>query len=114
MEETTTDTQTRYDAIADELSRRPDVQFGMSNGSAFGASALKFDGKIFAMLVGESLVIKVAKVRADELVAQNAGVYFDPGHGRVMKQWVALDRSTTERRVGLAQEALDYALAQRR
>jgi hypothetical protein len=31
------------------------------------------------------------KERVDELVRDGTGAYFDPGHGRLMKEWVALN-----------------------
>jgi hypothetical protein len=47
---------------------------------------LSVNGKIFAMLVKGKLVVKLPKQGVDELVAARAGTYFDPGHGRLMKQ----------------------------
>ncbi len=60
-------------------------------GRAFGSNALKADGKIFAMCVRGKLVVKLPKARVDELVTSGKGSYFDPGHGRLMKQWVSID-----------------------
>jgi hypothetical protein len=56
----------------------------------FGAGALRANGKIFAMLVRERLVVKLARDRVAELVRSGAGEPFDPGHGRVMKEWVVI------------------------
>jgi len=58
---------------------------------AFGAGALKVGGKIFAMPAQGTLVLKLPAARVDALVAAKRGKRFDPGHGRVMKQWIALD-----------------------
>ena len=57
---------------------------------AFGATSLKTDGKIFAMLVKERLVVKLAAARVSELVESGAGERFDPGHGRIQKEWLAV------------------------
>jgi hypothetical protein len=48
------------------------------------------NGKIFAMMssTGE-FVVKLSKERVTELVRAGRGTAFDPGHGRLMKQWVA-------------------------
>jgi len=54
------------------------------------SNVLSVNGKIFAMLVRGNLVVKLPKQRVDELVAARAGAYFDPGHGRLMKQWIAI------------------------
>jgi hypothetical protein len=53
-------------------------------------NVLNVNGKIFAMLVKGKLVAKLPKERVDELVSGGKGVYFDPGHGRLMKEWVAV------------------------
>jgi len=47
-------------------------------------------GKIFVMMVRGTLVLKLPKVRVDELVEAGKGAHFDPGHGRLMKEWLAL------------------------
>ena len=54
------------------------------------SNVLSVNGKIFAMLVKGKLVVKLPKQRVDELVAARAGSYFDPGHGRLMKQWISI------------------------
>jgi hypothetical protein len=51
---------------------------------------LKVDGKIFAMHSKGKFVAKLPKDRVDELVRAGKGEYFDPGHGRLMKEWVSL------------------------
>ncbi len=73
----------------------------------FGSNALKLNGKIFAMLSKGHLVVKLAKSRVDELVEKRLGEYFDPGHGRLMKQWVMItsDRCSW---IDLAKEAYDF------
>jgi hypothetical protein len=54
------------------------------------SNVLSVNGKIFAMLVKGKLVVKLPKQRVDELVAARVGTYFDPGHGRRMKQWISI------------------------
>jgi hypothetical protein len=56
----------------------------------FGSRALKVDGRMFALLAGGRLVVKLANDRVDDLVRARQGTYFDPGHGRPMKQWVVI------------------------
>ena len=75
----------------------------------FGSSALKWKGKMFAMLVRDHLVVKLAKDRVDDLVARGDGEYFDPGHGRLMKQWLVI-KSRRCSWIELAKEAHAYAL----
>jgi len=53
-------------------------------------NVLSVDGKIFAMLVKRKFVAKIPKDRVDDLVSRGIGERFDPGHGRPMKEWVAV------------------------
>ena len=61
-----------------------------SGGSGFGSSALKINHKIFAMLVDDHLVVKLPGARVAELVETGAGLPFDAGKGKPMKEWVML------------------------
>lgn len=72
---------------------------------AFGSTSLKTNGKIFAMLVNGRLVVKLDRRRVDELVASGAGTRFDPGHGRVMKEWLDLESDSDEAWLALATES---------
>ena len=60
-------------------------------GRMFASMGLKVNGKIFAMLVKGKFVAKLPRDRVDELVRGKRGSYFDPGHGRLMKEWVAME-----------------------
>jgi hypothetical protein len=64
----------------------------VSRGKVFSSSSvLTVNGKIFAMLVKGRFVAKLPRERVDELVSGGSGGYFDPGHGRLMKEWIAVD-----------------------
>jgi TfoX/Sxy family transcriptional regulator of competence genes len=56
----------------------------------FGTNGLKVNGKIFAMLVGGALVVKLPRERVDALVASGRAQRFDPGRGKLMKEWATL------------------------
>jgi len=71
------------------LQRRPGRHAtGRRAAGGVGASTLKVDGKIFAMLARGELVLKLSRQHVDDLVASGLGMRFDPGHGRLMKEWV--------------------------
>jgi hypothetical protein len=80
-------------------------------GGKFGASALKHDGRIFAMISGGHLVVKLPRARVEELVASGVGGHFDPGHGRVMKEWATIPTHHAARWPELAREALRFVAA---
>jgi hypothetical protein len=60
-------------------------------GKGFGSGALKVNGKIFAMISSKGqFVVKLSEERVNELVAAGKGSRFDPGRGRVMKEWLVV------------------------
>jgi hypothetical protein len=77
----------RFVPIVAAFSRNRDVtrkrMFSSSN-------VLTVNGKIFAMFVKDQFVAKLPKARVDELRRNGRGAPFDPGHGRLMKEWIAI------------------------
>jgi hypothetical protein len=61
-------------------------------GRGFGSAGLKVNGKLFALLSDRTgqFVAKLPEARVDELVRAGKGEPFDPGHGRLMRKWIAL------------------------
>jgi hypothetical protein len=90
--------------LAAAFAKTKDVTHG---GKGFGSLGLKVNGKLFAMPVRGTLVLKLPRARVDELVAAGEGERFDPGHGRLMKEWVVLDARRADR-VDLARVAYDF------
>src|SRR5215813_581436 len=78
-------------------------------GGGFGRSALRFHGRIFAMLVRGRLVVKLPAERVDELIEAGDGVRFDANKGTPMREWLSLDPDSGEDWLELAREALDFA-----
>ena len=70
----------------------------------FGSNGLKVDGKLFALFTQGTLIVKLPKERVAALVAAGVGKPFDPGHGRLMKEWLAVT-STKAPWIALAREA---------
>lgn len=93
----------RLEAIAKAFAKTPGVSFG----KLFASMGLKVHGKIFAMVVKGQLVVKLPKARVAELVDARAGTHFEPGPGRVMKEWIAISSSKLDP-VALAREAFVF------
>jgi hypothetical protein len=81
----------RFAALVDAAGGEPDVQLpGSTGGRGFGSEALRVGGSIVAMLVQGRVVLKLPRERVSQLVAEGAGVPFENGAGRPMREWVAL------------------------
>jgi hypothetical protein len=78
-------------------------------GSGFGRNAIRFQKKIFVMLVRGRLVLKLPAERVDALIAEGEGVRFDANKGTPMKEWFSLDPESDLAWLPLAREALDFA-----
>ena len=81
---------------------------GTKGRRSFGADALKVGGKIFAMLVGGHLVVKLPASRVSQLVHSGDGARLDTGGGRIMKEWLSLSPSSQLPWLPLAREALEF------
>ena len=106
----------RYAALIEALRGSAHVthpSHGIQTMRRFGSTALKIDDKIFAMLVKGRLVVKLPRRRVDELVASGDGERFDPGHGRLMKEWLALEPTSEVEWLPLAREAMEFVAAGR-
>jgi hypothetical protein len=103
------ETERRFGAIASALAAEPNVTVGSPGKKGFGSSALQVGGKIFAMISSNgSFVVKLPKDRVDELEAKGIGQRFDPGHGRLMKEWLSLTPASSKTWLSLAKEALQF------
>jgi hypothetical protein len=102
----------RFEDLVGELLGCPGV-IPPRGGSGFGRSALRWEKKIFAMLVRGRLVVKLPAPRVDALVAGGDGVRFDANQAAPMKEWFSLDPESDLAWGPLAREALDFAHAGR-
>lgn len=103
------DNKVRFAALAESLAGEPGVDFGQGAKKGFGSSALKVNGKIFAMVsAADEFVVKLPPGRVEELEASGLGKKFDPGHGRLMKEWLALSAGASSHWPELAREALRF------
>ena len=113
MDQPTITPEERYAAIGEALFGEPDVTLGSPGKQWFGTSALQVRGKIFAMLAKGKLVVKLPGRRVDALIASGEGERFDPGHGRLMKEWATVEPTSGEGWLPLAREALAFVAATR-
>jgi hypothetical protein len=103
--------QERYAALVEAFLGDHDVE---QSGRGFGADALKMHGKIFAMLAGGRLVVKLPRQRVDALVASGEGERFDPRRdGRLMREWLALAPTSEIDWLTLAREAKTFVASAR-
>lgn len=103
----------RFAMIVEELLDNPCVT-PPSNKKGFGESALKCNNKIFVMLVKGKLVVKLPKARVDALIASGNGERFDPRQdGRLMKEWISIEPTSTDEWLPLAREAMEFVASQR-
>jgi hypothetical protein len=100
----------RYEDLVDELIGIDGVT-PPRGGGGFGRSALRYEGKIFAMLVRGRLVLKLPAGRVTALIRSGHGVAFDANKGSPMREWLSLDPGSSLAWLPLATEALDFARA---
>lgn len=74
----------------------------------FGAPGLRVGGKVFATLYKGKLVLKLSSDRVGELMKSGQGALFDPGHGRVSKEWVALGPRSRDKWATYVREAKEF------
>ena len=106
----------RFESLCRTLLAEPGVSRETDDGprrTGFGAAALKVHDRIFAMLVKGGLVVKLPQHRVDTLVTLGDGERYDPGGGRLMREWVTVGTQLAEPQwLALAREARDF-VAQR-
>ena len=72
-----------FEAVVDAFEKQ-------KGGRKFGSNGLKVNDKLFALFTQGTLIVKLPKARVLELVAAGIGQPFDPGHGRLMKEWLTV------------------------
>ena len=98
----------RYEDLIDALMGIDGVM-PPRGGGGFGRSALRYHGKIFAMLVRGRLVLKLPAGRVTALIRSGNGIAFDANKGTPMREWLSLDPDSDLNWLSLATEALDFA-----
>jgi TfoX/Sxy family transcriptional regulator of competence genes len=100
-------TRARFATLVAALAGSDGVTLG-SGRRGFGSGALQVNGRIFAMLSDDRIVLKLPHEQVVGLLASGDGLAFDAGKGHPMKEWVALRETSAERTLSLAREARDF------
>jgi hypothetical protein len=105
-----------FAAIVEALGHQPGVAApdgATPSARGFGSSALRVDGRIFAMVSRGRLVLKLPPRRVTELIGSGDGSTYDAGKGRPMKEWVGLEPARQDDWLDLATEALEFVRSRR-
>ena len=102
----------RWDQLVESMLATGEATYGEQEGGgrrrAFGSNALKTGGRIFALFSHDRLVVKLPATRVKALIEGGAGRRFDPGHGRLMREWLDVGVDDPATWADLAREALAY------
>ncbi|MBK5113862.1 MAG: hypothetical protein KGD59_01740 [Candidatus Heimdallarchaeota archaeon] len=74
--------------------------------------SLKIKRKMFAFPTKDgNLIVKLPKERVTELLSSGEGLPYDPGNGKIQKEWVIIPLKNSDKWIGYAKEAMKFALA---
>jgi hypothetical protein len=71
--------------------------------------SLKTKKKMFVMLSKGNYVVKLPKERVEELINSGEGTPYDPGNGKIMKEWVIIPLDFQDKWINYASEAKKFA-----
>ena len=74
----------------------------------FGSPGPRFKGKVFTFLWKGQLVLKLPEQRVQQPLTSGEAKLFDPGHGRVSKEWVSVGSGLKNDWLDLAKEAKEF------
>ena len=99
-------TQRKFEYVVQSLQSAPGVALGKRG---FGVGSLQVHGRIFAMVSSKGeYVVKLSKARVEALEGSGGGRRFDPGHGRLMKEWLVVASTSKAEWLKLAIEAMNF------
>ena len=116
MSDTRTSAEETYERLCQTMLAEPDVTRESGRDQrrgGFGSSALRVDDKIFAMLAGGRLVVKLPRTEVDALVTLGEGERFTAGKGRPMREWLVVRSQSEYQWLRFAREALAFVRPQR-
>ena len=104
------DSELEFARVAKAISMDPRVDRPeAARAKGFGSKGLKVERRLFAFHSKGRLVVKLPAARVDTLLLEGKGERFDPGHGRLMKEWIAFGYADRTSWLKFAREALDCA-----
>ena len=71
--------------------------------------SLKIKKKMFVMLNKGNYVVKLPKERVEELISSGEGLPYDPGNGKIMKEWVIIPKEHSDKWIDYASEGKRFA-----
>jgi hypothetical protein len=102
----------QFARLVDEMLSRSEATYGNDASGAhgarrsFGSTSLKANGKIFAMLVKERMVVKLPEERVNALISQGVGSRFD--NGRPQREWLSVSSEAYDEWLALASESEQF------
>lgn len=82
---------------------------GVTVNAGRGAQGLKVGKKMFAMFSKGDLLLKLPPDRVEALIAAGRGLPYDPGTGKVMKNYLLVPAAKKRSWIKLCEEAADAA-----
>jgi TfoX/Sxy family transcriptional regulator of competence genes len=82
---------------------------GVTVNAGRGAQGLKVGKKMFAMFSKGDLLLKLPPDRVEALVASGRGVPYDPGTGKILKNYVLIPAAKKRSWIKLCEEAAESA-----
>lgn len=72
--------------------------------------SLKIKRKMFVFLNKENITVKLPKKRVSELLESGEGLPYDPGSGKIMKEWVTIPLESSDKWTAFVKEGMKFAL----
>ena len=82
---------------------------GVTVNAGRGAQGLKVGNKMFAMFSKGDLLLKMPPERVAAIIAAGRGLPYDPGTGKVLKNYVLIPASNKRSWIKLCEEATEEA-----
>jgi hypothetical protein len=106
MTEDSVTAKARFVELAKKLGAGPESASPHRKG--FGTGSLFVGKKMFGLLDGGSLVLKLSPQRVQELIAAGVGAPWHPGKGAPLKEYVAISVNRNAMWLRLAKESRTY------